>query len=539
MLPDRSLFQKFAVAAATFTLLAACSDTNPSRMRAAAPIPAKLVAEMKAKGMTRSSPMLVRVYKQESELEIWKQTSGGRYALLKSYPVCRWSGQLGPKKNEGDRQVPEGFYSVSAGQMNPNSKFYLSFDVGYPNAYDRSLGRSGGDIMVHGSCSSRGCFAMTDREIAEIYAVARESLSGGQPAFQVQSYPFRMTAENLVRHRKNPNYGFWRNLKDGADSFEVTKQPVQVAACGSRYVFNGIGGESCNISPPDQSVVAAVLEKGRRDDERIASMASATPAVSYLYEDGGSNPVFASLSVDTKAIPGRDRPYSRVFPPTVVALNDDGRPASDADAHAAAKATYSAAETLLMAEATLARRPSAPQNPAAVSKRQKVVYARLMGKDMPTKAPEPKPQEVAEPAGPAPVVVAAAEPDDEGSFIDRWLGFAEEEPAAKVKAVSPIKMAAAKPSLSQPSPAKDSSAKPVVAPQAPKMAAAASSPRAEEEQPFYRRWLGLGSDEDEALARDSSRGEASPETPATGSIPIPPARRQPSSARFTSLSDAF
>jgi murein L,D-transpeptidase YafK len=534
MLPDRSLFRKFASAAAAFTLLAACSDTNPSRMRAAAPIPAKLVAEMKAKGMTRSSPMLVRVYKQESELEIWKQTSGGRYALLKSYPICRWSGQLGPKKNEGDRQVPEGFYAVSAGQMNPNSKFYLAFDVGYPNAYDRSLGRSGGDIMVHGSCSSRGCFAMTDQEIAEIYAVARESLSGGQPAFQVQSYPFRMTAENLVRHRKNPNYGFWRNLKDGADSFEVTKQPVQVAACGSRYVFNGIGGESCNISPPDPSVVAAVLEKGRRDDERIASLASGTPAVSYLYEDGGSNPVFASLSVNSKAIPGRDRPYSRVFPPTVVALNDDGRPASDADAHAAVKATYSAAETLLMAEAALARRPSAPQNPAAVSKRQKVVYARLMGKDMPTKAPERKPLEVAKPTDPAPVVVAAAEPDDEGSFIDRWLGFAEEEPAAKVKAASPIKMAA-----EQASPGEGSSAKPVIAPKAPMVAAAAPSPRADEEQPFYRRWLGLGSDEAAAPARGSAQDGVSAEAPATGSVPTPPARRQPSSARFTSLSDAF
>jgi murein L,D-transpeptidase YafK len=535
MLPDRSLFRKFAIAAASFTVLTACSDSNPSRMRAAAPIPAKLVAEMKAKGMTRSSPMLVRVYKQESELEVWKQTANGRYALLKSYPICRWSGQLGPKKNEGDRQVPEGFYSVSAGQMNPNSKFYLSFDVGYPNAYDRSLGRSGGNIMVHGACSSRGCFAMTDQEIAEIYAVARESLSGGQPSFQVQSYPFRMTAENLVRHRKNPNYGFWRNLKDGADSFEVTKQPVQVAACGSRYVFNGIGGESCDISPADPSVVAAVLEKGRRDDERIASLASATPAVSYLYEDGGSNPVFASLTVNGKAIPGRDRPYSRVFPPTVVALNEEGRPASDADAHAAAKATYSAAETLLMAEAALARKPSAPQNPSAVAKRQKVVYARLMGKDMPVKAPEPKAPEVAKPSEPAPVVVAAAELEGD-SFIDRWLGFAEEEPAAKAKAASPIKVAAEKDESAERPPAGNASAKPVLAPQAPRLAAAAPSPAADDEQPFYRRWLGLGSDEAEA---PSAQNADAADARATGSVPTPPARRQPSSARFTSLSDAF
>src|SRR5262249_10908701 len=158
-----------------------------SHMRAIAPIPQKLLSEMQAKGMTRSSPILVRIYKQESELELWKQTSGGSYALLKSYPICRWSGQLGPKKNEGDRQVPEGFYSVSPGQMNPNSNYYLSFDVGYPNAIDRAQGRSGGDIMVHGACSSRGCFAMTDKEVAEIYAVAREALGSGQPSFQLQS----------------------------------------------------------------------------------------------------------------------------------------------------------------------------------------------------------------------------------------------------------------------------------------------------------------------------------------------------------------
>ena len=210
--------------------------------------------------------------------------------------------------------MPEGFYTVAAGQMNPNSRYYLSFDVGYPNAVDASLGRSGGDIMVHGSCSSRGCFAMTDEEIGEIYAVAREALQAGQPAFQVQSYPFRMTAENLAKNRKNPNIGFWRNLKDGADTFEVTKQPVQVAACGGRYAFNGTGG--CNISTPDPSVVAAVTEKRRRDDERVASLvASGTPAVNVIYEDGGSNPVFASRSVDSSAIPGRDRPYNKVISP--------------------------------------------------------------------------------------------------------------------------------------------------------------------------------------------------------------------------------
>src|SRR3712207_6397025 len=160
---------------------------------------------------------------------IWKRGSNGKYALLKTYPVCRWSGQLGPKNREGDRQVPEGFYTVTPAQMNPNSNFYLSFDTGYPNALDRSMGRSGGDIMVHGSCSSRGCFAMTDQNVAEIYAIAREALGAGQRGFQFQSYPFRMTAENLAKHRLDPNMAFWKNLKEGADAFEVTKDEVRVA----------------------------------------------------------------------------------------------------------------------------------------------------------------------------------------------------------------------------------------------------------------------------------------------------------------------
>ena len=123
---------------------------------------------------TPSSPTLIRTYKKEAELEIWKMKSDGQYALLKTYPMCRWSGQLGPKKREGDMQVPEGFYTIAPGQMNPNSHYYLAFNVGYPNAYDRAYGRTGGNVMVHGVCSSAGCFSMTDEQVADIYAIARE-----------------------------------------------------------------------------------------------------------------------------------------------------------------------------------------------------------------------------------------------------------------------------------------------------------------------------------------------------------------------------
>ena len=130
--------------------------------------------------MDLQSPILVRLFKQEAELEVWKQDRSGRFALLKTYPICRWSGDLGPKVREGDRQAPEGFYSISPAQMNPQSAYYLSFNTGYPNAYDRALGRTGSQLMVHGDCSSRGCYAMTDEQIAEIYSLGRESFFGGQ-----------------------------------------------------------------------------------------------------------------------------------------------------------------------------------------------------------------------------------------------------------------------------------------------------------------------------------------------------------------------
>ena len=154
-------------------LLAGCNtdDTSlASNAKANQPVPPKLVAAMTEKDMELQSPILIRLFKQEAELEVWKQDRSGKFALLKTYPICRWSGDLGPKTREGDRQAPEGFYSISPAQMNPRSAYYLSFNTGYPNAYDKSLGHTGSELMVHGDCSSRGCYAMTDEQIAEIYS---------------------------------------------------------------------------------------------------------------------------------------------------------------------------------------------------------------------------------------------------------------------------------------------------------------------------------------------------------------------------------
>lgn len=195
-----------------------------------------LSGRLAAKGMTLGSPVLIRVFKREFELEVWLKT-GDRYERFTTYPICMWSGNLGPKRKEGDRQSPEGFYTVDKGALNPNSSYHLSFNLGYPNAFDRSHGRTGSFLMVHGDCRSIGCYAMTDAVIDEIWKLVTAGLEGGQPRFQAQVFPFRMTEKNLAWHAKDKNASFWQQLKEGHDLFERNKLPPQVSVCQGRYVF--------------------------------------------------------------------------------------------------------------------------------------------------------------------------------------------------------------------------------------------------------------------------------------------------------------
>ena len=246
----RALITSAALAAGV--LLAGCNSDEISlatNAKANQPVPPKLISDMVAKDMDLNSPILVRLFKQEAELEVWKQDRSGRFALLKTYPICRWSGDLGPKVREGDRQAPEGFYNISPAQMNPQSAYYLSFNTGYPNAFDKALGRTGSQLMVHGDCSSRGCYAMTDEQIAEIYSLGRESFFGGQRAFQLQAYPFKMTPINMAKHRNNPNMPFWKMIKEGYDHFEVTRQEPKVDFCEKKYVFDAIKAPNATREP--------------------------------------------------------------------------------------------------------------------------------------------------------------------------------------------------------------------------------------------------------------------------------------------------
>ena len=282
-------------------VLAGCQDSFSHRSQA--PIPTETLALMSQIGTDQDAPMLIRAYKKEAELEIWKMRSDGHYVRLKTYPMCRWSGQLGPKTREGDRQVPEGFYSITPAQMNPNSNYYLSFNVGYPNQLDRALGHTGGAIMVHGACSSAGCFSMTDAQIAEIYAIARSSFDGGQQAIQMQSFPFRFTAENLAKHRLDPNMAFWEQLREGSDHFDVTNQEPKVAFCGRHYVFNvtsenGQAFDAAAPCPPlsqSAELMQAVSNKADKDNAKIAELIRRGVApVRVVYQDGGQHPFFST-----------------------------------------------------------------------------------------------------------------------------------------------------------------------------------------------------------------------------------------------------
>ena len=291
--------------------LAGCNSDEISlanNAKANQPVPPKLVADIAAKDMDSQSPILIRLFKQEAELEVWKQDRSGQFALLKTYPICRWSGDLGPKIREGDRQAPEGFYSISPAQMNPQSAYYLSFNTGFPNAFDKALGRTGSELMVHGDCSSRGCYAMTDEQIAEIYALGRESFFGGQRAFQFQAYPFRMTPANMARHRNNPNMPFWKMIKEGYDHFEVTRHEPKVDFCEKKYVFDAAKPPNATREPvfdasakcpayviPDE-IAAAVREKQEADQAATASLIAKGTPVARLNTgiDGGMNRVFAS-----------------------------------------------------------------------------------------------------------------------------------------------------------------------------------------------------------------------------------------------------
>jgi len=181
--------------------------------------------------------VFIRIFKKESLLEVWIKPAH-EYVLFKRYPICKYSGYLGPKLKEGDKQSPEGFYKVSKGLLNPNSKYHLAFNLGYPNAYDRSHKRTGSYLMVHGECVSIGCYAMTNSKIEEIYKLVDKALRKGQKYVQVHAYPFFMTEENMAQYQDSKWYDFWTQLKEGYDYFEAEKLPPTIKVENKHYTIH-------------------------------------------------------------------------------------------------------------------------------------------------------------------------------------------------------------------------------------------------------------------------------------------------------------
>jgi len=184
------------------------------------------------------APVFIRIFKEEMNLEVWLKKDSF-YTLFKTYPICTYgSGGLGPKIRQGDGKAPEGFYFVTPSRLNPVSMFHLSFNLGYPNRYDRYHGRTGSALMVHGSCVSIGCYAVTDSSIEEIYTLADAALRQGQPFIRVHIFPYKMTDVNMERHAENRWYEFWANLKMGYDFFkERNYVPPNVEVRNGKYVF--------------------------------------------------------------------------------------------------------------------------------------------------------------------------------------------------------------------------------------------------------------------------------------------------------------
>jgi len=324
----RALVLTAAFAGALTPVRCIGEDGNQLLTKATKELSPELLSLFQQKNMPKHSPILVRIFKEESELEVWKQDATGHFQILKIYPICRWSGDLGPKLHEGDRQAPEGFYTITPELMNPNSSYYLAINTGFPNSFDKANDRDGTFLMIHGDCWSSGCYAMTDEQMGEIYSLARDSLLGGQPSFQIQAYPFRLTPANLARHQTNPNMAFWKMLKIGNDHFEATHLEPKVDVCNRRYVFDAHHPPNSSkllVFDPTGECPAFVInpkiarlasEKQHADEVEYAQLVQENVSVAPIYSglDGGMNKVFLAQ------FPGR------IIPLAIVLLNGSQLP---------------------------------------------------------------------------------------------------------------------------------------------------------------------------------------------------------------------
>ena len=277
-----SAVSAIACASSSFAISIELKDAAPDRIerqRAAAegrlPLPetpdiSRTKERVTEQGFKTGAPIFIRIFKEQSELEIWME-KGETYELFAKYPICHWSGSLGPKLRQGDKQAPEGFYTVANSQLHTSGKWPLSLNLGYPNAFDKSQARNGAHILVHGGCSSVGCYAMTNPVINEIYRLSDASLSGGQQHIPVHVFPFRMTEANLDKYKTHEWRDFWLNLKDGYDAFERTKRPPKVSVCDDKYLFQDQSPVEAGLPGPLAvcGQTAAMIEELEKFDKLV------------------------------------------------------------------------------------------------------------------------------------------------------------------------------------------------------------------------------------------------------------------------------
>lgn len=190
-----------------------------------------LIAKLAAKGIaTDQVHILLRAFKVDKQLEVWaKNKTDDTYKKIISYEFCKLSGEAGPKRKQGDLQVPEGMYHID--RFNPKSKFFLSLGINYPNASDKILGdqkQPGGDIFIHGKCVTVGCIPITDPMIMELYILALKAKTNGQNKIQVQIFPTFMEGKWLekVQIKYPKHFAFWEELRVFYEAFEQNHQEI-------------------------------------------------------------------------------------------------------------------------------------------------------------------------------------------------------------------------------------------------------------------------------------------------------------------------
>ena len=273
----------------------------------------RLDERLAEKGVAKDAPILIRVFKAESEMEVWTGDEDGNYSLFATYPICYWSGTLGPKRREGDRQAPEGFYTVTMEQsIHKGTRWPKALNIGYPNAYDKVNMRSGGYILIHGGCGSIGCFAMTNAVSYEVYKLAVDALEAGQPNIPVHVFPFRMTDANLAKYDAPDWRSFWTNLKEGYDLFERTRRPPRVSVCGPRYGFTpasrveGYNPGPIEVCPETEQVIADLSRINKRVAEQPEPQTQNVGDQDCVYQRAGLLPRRSSADGRRRQPHGRE-----------------------------------------------------------------------------------------------------------------------------------------------------------------------------------------------------------------------------------------